>query len=92
LSRIARGGRPRAISPTPTTEHGDRRRLRGGFRRQLNDCASSAIDGRMRKKKADADKRRGRPSGPRPRPDDLDILLQVHVWMTWPLIRNAIVR
>ena len=38
----------------------------------------------MRKKKADAGKRRGRPSGPRPRPDDLDILWQVHVWMTWP--------
>jgi hypothetical protein len=50
----------------------------------LNECASSAIDGRMRKKQKDTGKRRGRPPGPRPRPDDLEILWQVYVWMTWP--------
>jgi hypothetical protein len=29
-------------------------------------------------------KKRGRPPGVRPRPGDLDILLQVHIWLTWP--------
>lgn len=29
-------------------------------------------------------KKRGRPPGPRPSSDDLEILWQGHIWMTWP--------
>ena len=33
-------------------------------------------------------KKRGRPRGIKPRSDDLDILWQVYVWMTWPQYRT----
>ena len=29
-------------------------------------------------------RKRGRPPGPRPSSNDLEILWQVHLWMTWP--------
>jgi hypothetical protein len=33
-------------------------------------------------------KKRGRPPGIRPLPDDLEILWQVYIWMTWPQYRK----
>ena len=33
-------------------------------------------------------RKRGRPAGIRPHPEDLDILWQVHIWMTWPQYRT----
>jgi hypothetical protein len=33
-------------------------------------------------------KKRGRPAGIKPAKDDLEILWQVHIWMTWPQYRN----
>jgi hypothetical protein len=33
-------------------------------------------------------RKRGRPPGIKPRSDDLDILWQVYIWMTWPQYRT----